>query len=99
MATLPRSERVSRGKAPRPYAVVMDCDVVGEDLSRRVLTEVFRWSERYAGVFLSRTEREAEDASHPYSSMEIAESKLLQAISILTSAGADPVGISMRPVD
>lgn len=99
MATLPRSERVSRGRAPRPYAVVMDCQVVDVDLARRVMTEVFLWSERYVGAFLSRRAEEAEDAAHAYSSLEIAESKLLQAISILTCAGADPVGISMRPVE
>ena len=82
-------------KPPRPYAIEVDCAELGREAAYGIMTMVFRWSERYSISVLDGMDGELV-VSHSFSSIEIAETKLLQACGLLAEAGRPANGVSMR---
>lgn len=81
---------------PRPYAVALDCTMVGRDAAHRIMTAVFFWSDRYSKTVLDGISGGLV-VEHPFSSHEIAETKMILAHGVLSAAGIDVAGVTIRP--
>jgi len=81
---------------PRPYVISVDCRVVPTIVARRIMVEIFSWSEIYVDSVLKRIEG-CDSTAHPYTTREIAESKLIQVAELFSILGVDFKGVVMKP--